>query len=359
MTKVRQSGLSVCLYIVALYLLTIHGNAAESIPKTLKLDRYEFADRIMAVPVKIILYAPNAKTANQAAQAAFDRMRILDAVLSDYKPDSELNRLNATAGSGRAVPVSPDLFRVLQKAQTIARASSGAFDPTIGPVVKVWRRIQVTRRLAPGRIQEALARVGHAWLRLDPARRTAQLVKPGMRLDLGGIAKGYVIDQALLALKKAGLSRSLVDAGGDVALGDPPPSKKGWRIAVLAGPVLRKTGQPATQPPLKHLCLANAGIATSGDIFQYVIIKGKRYSHIVDPRTGMGLAEHNMATVVAPDGITADALASALCVLPPDKGMALAEQQKGRAARILRMVNQKTIVKTTQTWNALPVFDDE
>ncbi len=150
-----------------------------------------------------------------------------------------------------------------------------------------------------------------------------------MKLDLSAIAKGYAADEALRILKMRGCPSALVDAGGDIALGDRPPGKKGWTIAIDEVP-----GQPGTAA--RKIVLKNRAVATSGDAYQFVMIGGEKYSHIVDPKTGLGVRRSASATVIAGDCLTADALATCLCVLPPRDGVRLVESIEGAAARILR-----------------------
>ena len=264
----------------------------------------------MGVPARIVLYAQSSEAAERAARAAFARFAALEDVASDYRPTSELMRLCAHAG-GPPVPVSPDLFRMLQQAQTIARRSGGAFDVTVGPYVALWRQARRSGKLPALReIREARRRVGWQKLRLDPTERTAHLRIGGMRLDLGGIAKGDACDQAQRELRRHGVTRALVEAGGDIVAGDPPPGEKGWRIEIAEG------GSGV-------VLLANRAVSTSGDTEQFVEIGGRRYAHIVDPRTGLGLTDRFAATVFAPDGLTSDPLATAACVLGPERGEAL------------------------------------
>ena len=167
-----------------------------------------------------------------------------------------------------------------------------------------------------------------------------------MRLDLGGIAKGYAIDEALAVLKKSGITRALVDAGGDIALGDPPPGKQGWRIGIAR--------LEADGPPSRILLLCRVAVASSGDTWQFVRIDGKRYSHIVDPRTGLGLTDHSSVTVVAPDGMTADGLASAVSVLGPEKGLRLIEGVPGTAGLIVLAPEGKLETHQSSRWKDLP-----
>src|SRR5207302_797818 len=204
--------------------------------------RFEFSQPHMGTLFRIVLYAPDAESARAASDAAFRRIAELDDIMSDYQPASELMQLCARAG-GPPVGVSEDLFRVLAAAQDLAERSDGAFDVTVGPVVRLWRRARRRHELPdPDRLAKALELVGYQKVRLDPKARAAQLLKPGMLLDLGGIAKGYAADEALATLKRYGIESALVAGGGDMAVGSPPPGKAGWRIAIA--PLEPQSGRP-------------------------------------------------------------------------------------------------------------------
>ena len=292
--------------------------------------RFEFEQVHMGVPIKLILYAADQPAANQAADAAFERIRQLDLILSDYKPESELSRLSRTSGAGKPTPVSDDLWRVLWPAQQLAQRTQGAFDITVGPYVRLWRRARRSGEFpSPERLAEAGRSVGYRHLKLDEKRRTAELLLPGMRLDLGGIAAGYAADEALKTLEERGVERALIDISGDLLAGEAPPGRAGWQIGIA--PVTRADG-----PPTRRLSLCRAALTTSGDAFQHVVIDGKRYSHIVDPRTGIGLTDQSSVTVIAADCITADSLATAVSVMGPKAGLKLIEETPGAAALIMR-----------------------
>ena len=266
-------------------------------------------------------YARDESAAKAACRAAGRRVKAAAAALSDYHDRSELNRLCDRYSVGVPEPVSPDLLTVLAAARGFSEASGGAFDATVGPVVKLWRRARRVRELPdPAELAAAHARVGWAAVRVDGAAGTVTFDRPGIRLDLGGIAKGYCADLALGVLREHGIRRALVDAGGDLVAGDPPPGRAGWRIDLPDG--------------AGTLSLANAAVATSGDAYKFTEIDGVRYSHIVDPRTGLGLTDRSTVTVLAPDGTTADALASAASVLRPDAGLALLERTAGAEGRV-------------------------
>ena len=321
------------------------------------LTRFEFTRPAMGMPFRVTLYARDRATADAAADAAFKRIKELNAILSDYEPDSELSQLSKTSGSSQTVPLSPTLWTVLSRAQELSRRSSGAFDVTVGPCVWLWRKARLVRKLPdPAALAEAMKAVGWQKLVLDPKKRAAKLLAPNMRLDLGAIAKGYAADEALAALRKHGITRALVVGGGDMALGDPPPGKAGWRIAVASlaenglgspfyGPntgEVERTSKSVPGTSSRFVIASRCGLATSGDLFQHVEIDGKRYSHIVDPRTGIGLTDHSLAVVIARDGITADGLSTTASVLGPQAGLKLIEATPGAEVFIARKPANKT-----------------
>lgn len=282
-------------------------------------ERFEYQQVHMGVDFTLIFYAPDQAAANQASKAAFQRIADLNAKLSDYDPESELSKLSQSSGSGTEVTVSDDLWRVLVSGEQLSARTEGAFDVTVGPLVRLWRRARRQHELpSQQRIAEALDGVGHQHIRFQPEEQAVMLARPGMRLDLGAIAKGYATDEALLVLREAGCPRAMIDGSGDLALGDPPPNTKGWKIAIAGR-------SESSRQPTVSLTLANCGVATSGDVYQFVQIDGRRYSHIVDPQTGLGLTTPSTVTVVAPTGIMADSLASAVSVLGPEAGLQLIE----------------------------------
>ncbi len=298
------------------------------------LVRYEFNRPAMGLPFRIVLFAQNKFSAEAAAEAAFSRINQLNNLLSDYDPESELSRLSRTAGKGKAVRVSDDLWRVLKCSQELSGKSDGAFDVTVGPSVNLWRKARRSHEMPDAKsLAEARAAVGYKNLKLDSQKHTAELLVPNMRLDLGAIAKGYAVDEALKVLRMRGIYSALVAGGGDLAVSNPPPHKKGWRIELSSLDV-------TNAPPSKFVLLTRAALATSGDVFQHLEIAGKRYSHIVDPRTGIGLTDHSLVTVIAPNCLIADSLATAVSVMGP-QGLRLIETKSGVAARILQMPNSE------------------
>jgi FAD:protein FMN transferase len=299
------------------------------------LNRYEFDQPEMGSPFRIVLYAPNLVIAERASASAFQRIKQLNDRMTDYDSDSELSRLSQTSGQGRPVRVSHDLWVVLQRAQSLAERSGGAFDVTVGPYVNLWRQARRQGTLPdPARLQKARLSVGYKQVRLDPAGQTVTLLAPDMRLDLGGIAKGYAVDQGLHILSRFGVGNALVSGGGDLAVSGPPPGKRGWRIEL---PPL----DAANAPPARFVLLSHAGLSTSGDLFQRLEINGKRYSHIVDPRTGIGLTDHSLVTVIAPDDFTADGLTKVMSVLSPKEALKFIKGTPHAAVRIVRQPGDK------------------
>ena len=269
-------------------------------------ERWEFTQIHMGVPVRIVAYGSEQEV-RRAAMAAFARAADLDGKMSDYNPDSELRR--ATRHAGSWVPISGDLMAVLWRARSLARATGGTFDPTVGPVVRLWRDARRRATLPAGPvIDSARALVGWRHLQLDSSRSRLRLARGGMQLDLGGIAKGYIVQQMLAELQVARIRSALVEAGGDIAVGDAPPALAGWRI---------ETPGANAAVSSRAARLTNACISTSGPTEQFVVIDGQRYSHVIDPRTGWALRSPDMATIVATDCATADALSTAMTILAP------------------------------------------
>jgi len=292
-------------------------------------QRYTFALPRMGTLFQIELYAGSKVEATRAATGAFERIEELEQVFSDYREDSELNCL-AREGSTAPRPVSAELFYLLDKSLLFSRLSGGALDVTIGPVIAVWRKAgRSGRRPGAAELAKARAAVGYQNIELNPKTRTVFLKRSDMKLDMGAIAKGYAADQALELLKSQGIRSALVDAGGDLAVGAPPPGKPGWKI-VIDSPDTSEANPPCS------LLLHDVGVATSGNARRFVQVEGQRYSHIVNPADGAALRGSAGTTVIARDGTTADALATALAVLPVARGLRVLESVEGASAYLVR-----------------------
>ena len=282
----------------------------------------------MGVDARIILYAPTAEHATQAAAAAFDRLAQLNTICSDYLKTSELNDLSS-APHNTPHQVSPDLFHVLAVAEEVRAASNNTFDISLAPAITLWRESRKSNRLpTPEQLDRALAL--RAPILLDPIARTATLPKPNIRLDLGGIAKGYAAHQAVLTLRAHHTPHCLVALAGDICVGDAPPHEQphqhpneptGWRIAI------DHANNISADTTRRHdLFLANTCVSTSGTNIQYTEINGVRYAHLINPNTGLGCTTTTAITITGPEGAHTDALATALCILNESERAALLQR---------------------------------
>jgi thiamine biosynthesis lipoprotein len=288
------------------------------------LERYEYDEPHLGTRCRLVFYARDHREADRAARAAFERIRILEGIMSDYQPTSELMKLCAAAG-GSPVRVSADLFSVFECGKKVSERSGGAFDVSIGPLTHLWRRCARTGSV-PDHKQIDLARslVNYRAIEMDCEHQTVRLAKKGMLLDLGGIGKGYAADEALAVLRSHGIGSALVAAGGDIAVSSPPPGKAGWRIGVadLSG---KNSGR---------LELHDAAVSTSADTEQHFDIGGERRSHIIDPRFGFGLTERRSVTVVASRGVWADSLTKVGSIMKPTEALRIIESFPGASAKI-------------------------
>jgi thiamine biosynthesis lipoprotein len=297
-------------------------------PAAYGLHSYEAVEPHMGTLFRIKLYAPDEASAQQAFAAAFKRIAQLDKIFSDYQSDSELTRITQQA-VGHPVRVSGDLFRIAQASDELSIATDGAFDLTLGPLTHLWRQARKDHTLPqPEAIQAASARCGYRRVHLDSATQTMEFDAPEMLLDAGGIAKGYAADEALRVISNLGLHSALVAASGDLAFGDAPPGQPGWKIGI-------DSFDSANAPFTQVLMLSNAAVSTSGNSEQHLNIGGKTYSHIIDPKTGMGLQNDLTVTTISRHGITADPAATAISVLGCEKGFAYAARQPDLAVFVL------------------------
>jgi thiamine biosynthesis lipoprotein len=275
-----------------------HGTQAGS------LAVHEFTLIHMGMPVRLRFYAPAGDTVALAATTAFARIASLDAMMSDYRPNSEVRRLGASNGTW--IATSPDLFAVLARAVDIARVTDGAFDPTVGPLVTLWRDARTSRQL-PHRDTLAAARA--CWLAAHSTRPVQSRGTPRAPRDAARSRRHRQGLHPPASARGDGASRR--DARPRRSWrrhcgGDAPPDRGGWRIDV--------SGSDATFAA-RAARLTHASLATSGPTAQFVEIGGVQYSHVIDPRTGLGLTNHVTARVIAHDGATADALATALTIV--------------------------------------------
>ncbi len=304
----------------------------------------------MGTEFTIQVYHPKGDSPQPALDAAFAKIAALDKMMTDYDPNSELSKLGASSPHAEPVTVSPELWDILKQGDSVSRQTGGAFDDSVGPLTKLWRQSRRQKKKPdPARLEAALAAVGYQHIELSKGANEGahfvRLTKPNMRLDLGGIAQGYAADLALEIMQKHGFRQVLINASGDLLAGDAPPGKPGWRIGLVS--------LEPDEPPTQFVYLKNGAISTSGDAFQFVEVDGKRYSHIVDPATGLGLTTPMSVTVVASTCTVADAFASALCVLGPEKSVQLQKEWKDDIeALFIYQADQQVKTAKTPGWDA-------
>ncbi len=302
------------------------------------LQPYEAVEPHMGALFRIKLYAESPEQAQSAFKSAFARISQLDETLSDYRPGSELNIITSRAVHA-PTHVGSDLFTILAASQELSEETTGAFDITVGPLTHLWRDARRQKHLPDqAAVSAALTRVGYRKFHLDTIQQTVEFNEPGMQLDAGGIAKGYAADQALAVLTNLGIHSALVAASGDLAFSNAPPNELGWKIG------LDSFDSPSL-PFTRVLTLSNAAVSTSGPDEQNVIVGGIRYSHIVNPATGLGLTTPITVTVIAAKGIDADCLATAISVLGPQRGLTLIEGHPNASALILTRENGHSVVQ--------------
>ncbi|MDG1892739.1 MAG: FAD:protein FMN transferase [Verrucomicrobiota bacterium] len=310
MLFLRSLGLVSSIYLLCLDpAVAANDSGCES---SLEWKKHVFHRPQMGVPFRLTFYSNQGEEhAESAADGVWKRISALNAIFSNYETDSELSQLGYNSGKGDWVPVSDPLWKVLCHAQQLSMQSDGAFDLTLGPATALWRKARRQKSLPAQTILESMmSRTGWKKLLLRPENQSVCLVSPGMRLDPGGIAKGFALDSGLAVLSDFGIRHALLAGGGDMAALEGHPNGKPWTI--------RLAGFDDDDPTSEDMIpLVHAAVATSGDLFQFVEIDKLRYSHILNPKTGIGLTTRSLVTVYASSGMEADSLATTLAVLGP------------------------------------------
>ncbi|RFS13389.1 FAD:protein FMN transferase [Emticicia sp. C21] len=278
--------------------------------------RFEFSHPQMGTMFRIVFYAPDSAKALAATQKAFIRLDTLNMILSDYREDSEINRLCRTSGTGQYVKVSDDLWKITQESIKGARLTESNFDITIGPMTQLWRRMKRQKQLpSDTQIAEARAKIGMENIVIDNKNQAIMLKKQGMRIDFGGIGKGYAEDEMMKILQADGITSAMIEAGGNIVISNAPPQEKGWKVIITN----------------KDYYLKNCGISTSGDMYQFVEIDGRKYSHIIDPKKGIGGTELHQVTIISKDGTSSEWLSKALYLMDKEKSKKLVKKMKAVA----------------------------
>jgi thiamine biosynthesis lipoprotein len=271
--------------------------------------KYEIYHAQMGTDFRIVYYDNSAIDGNELYGQVSATLDNLNQIFSDYLPDSEINTLCRDKTPGERFPISQDLWKVMRTAEKVSQQCHGAFDVTIAPLSKIWRRAIRRQELPdPVEIEKAKEKVDFSKIWIAEDEPVIVFASPEITLDMGGIAKGYALDRIALLLEDAGIKHYMIDGGGDLRIGDAPPGERGWKIRLLNDEIR---------------LLKNISIATSGDRYKYIEVDGTRYSHLVDPRTGLGIRNGKTITVLGKEAIAVDAWASALSVLSEQERVAI------------------------------------
>ncbi len=312
------AALVVVAAIVATARRSADGPQLTVVPRAGLPGRFETRFPIMGTDARLEAAAPDEKAARRMFEAALAQFETVNGLMSTYAPDSEISRLNRE-GAEAAVPLSEHSLAVLAKAAETSELTGGAFDVTYAPLRSLWREAHEAGSLpSDADVEATLEKVGHGKLQVEGD--AARLAAPGMLVDLGGIAKGYAIDLAAEAMRREGTTSGIVDVGGDLRFIGLRDGGTRWRVQMRSPPEIEE---------VIILQLPECAVATSGDYARFFTVEGQRFSHIVDPRTGRPVTDAPSVTVVAPDAVTADALATALSVIGPEEGIPLVESLPG------------------------------
>lgn len=311
-------------YITAAVLLAAAAVAVQTRDRVENVTRTEF---LMDTIVESTVFTNDENLAQGALDKAYQEMGRLESLLSRHQPASEVARINLAAGRE---PVSVSLLTLLlvDQALEFGELTGGAFDITVAPLLNLWQFAGDGRQVPPEEsLQAALKLVDFRAVAVDRATRSVALRQSGAGIDLGGIAKGFIVDRAADVLRASGITSASVDAGGDIRLIGAKPDGRPWRIGVR---------HPREQRGIiAVLELENCAVVTSGDYERYFLLEGVRYHHLLDPATGRPARGLASVTVVAPEATTADALSTAVFVLGRERGLSLIESLPGIEALVV------------------------
>ena len=306
---------------------------------------------IMGTFAHLKAIATDPQTAKKCLENAFAELEKVDDLMSDYKSGSKISQVNRDAAES-PVKVGKSTFHVLQKSVEFSKLTDGAFDVTIAPLAQLWRTAAESNSVpTKEELSDARSKVGYEKLMLDPNEMTIRFAVDGMKLDLGGIAKGYAIDKAIEAMQAAGAVGGMVDVGGDIrCFGLPPEGKKTWLIG-LQNPIEPDSDEltlaGTAHQVLMVLKFNNAAVATSGGYRQFFLIEGKRYSHIISRDTATSAEALSSVTIISQNALDADALATSVSVIGPGKGLALIENIPNTEALLITPSPDYRLIKTT------------
>ena len=325
-----------CLIVVAIFFSAGPG-------KHVELDSGH--QMIMGTFARAVVIAKDSDAAGKCIESAFTQINKVDDLMSDYKSDSEISSVNRD-GFKKAFQLSQSTYEVLQRSIEFSKRTDGAFDVTVGPLVELFRKAK-KKQVLPNQdeIAAAKSKVGFEKLKLDGRNRTLQFTVEGMQLDVGGIAKGYAVDKTVETMQTHGAIGGMVDLGGDIrCFGAPFKGRDHWVIGLQNPNIVEDS---AGSGVLLKLKITNGAIATSGDYQQFIIIEGKRRSHIIDRKTGTSTEGLSSVTIIADNATNADALATAVSVMGYEKGLELIENIPGTEAILITSEPEFKLIKTS------------
>jgi thiamine biosynthesis lipoprotein len=283
-----------------------------------QLQRFESSQPAMGSLLSFVVYAVEEAQATSAIHEAVRVMNALAIPINNYDPSSEVSRLESTPPQ-TDIPISTTLADVLHESSRWHELSRGAFDSTTGSLIRVWREARKEKKFPDGaKLEDAKKNKGWENLKLSNDKKNAPSLvfkSRGMAIDLSGIATGFLLDAMMESLHQSGIRSALINAGGDIIVGDPPPNREGWSIDIA--------GISKSAPALARLSLRNCSVTTSGDLYQFIELDGVRYSHLIHPQRGEPITRRQSVTVVAKRAIDADAGATAVAVLGPETAFSI------------------------------------
>lgn len=285
-----------------------------------QLKRFEFSENKMGAPFTLIYHCDDSAWANAISKECFELVDRFNSIFSDYSATSQVGKL-ASMAVIKDQKISNELLELILRSKDAWKRSGKTFDITIGALTQLWRKAKKENRFpSPDEIKAAKDKTGFEHLIINENTRTISFTKPGMSFDFGGIVPGYVAQKVMDLLESKNINNALVDASGDIVMSEPPPGKNGWTVGI---------NFPESKYEMldEKLELKNFAVSTSGDVYRYIIHDGKRYSHIIDPKTGYGVTSQKNVTVISKNGADADWLATACSILPVKKALALAKKE--------------------------------
>jgi len=307
-------------------------------------SRYQFSTTLMTTRIDFTLITQDQKKAEEAVTAAINEMERIEAVFSEWQPESEISLVNRSAAT-HPVSVSTEVLRLVSEALAFSELTSGAFDITYKSAGKLWdfRDRQIP---SPEQLATAVRAIDYHRVIVDSRTETIAFTHPGTEIGLGGIAKGYAVDRAVQVIRNHGFDEFSVNAGGDLYAAS-KGQKKLWRVGVQ---------HPRDDQTLAALLpVANAAVATSGDYERYFEQDGIRYHHILNPATGLSARGSMSVTVLAPRTYLADALATGVFILGPEKGLALIEGLNNCEAMVIDEHGNTLLTKGLKPLIQVPV----